>query len=183
MKITDKFLKTYIVIFLFLSMMMGPASLLAQEKQMVTAERDTLIAVARELMASARYCALITIDSTGYPQARAMEPFPPEDDMTVWFGTKRTSRKVQEIRNNPRVTLYYADCQGDGYLTISGTAQIVDDPEEKARCWRESWESFYPERKKSYILIKVSPKQLDLLSIKHGITGNEETWRIPSIEF
>ncbi|MCK4724553.1 MAG: pyridoxamine 5'-phosphate oxidase family protein [Anaerolineales bacterium] len=183
MKLTNKVLKAYLVFVLFFSILTGPASLLAQEKQMVTAERDTLIAVARKLMASARYCALITIDSTGHPQARAMEPFPPEDDMTVWFGTKRTSRKVQEIRNNPRVALYYADCQGDGYLTISGTAKIVDDPEEKARCWRESWESFYPEREKNYSLIKVSPKQLELLSIKHGITGNEETWRIPSLDF
>jgi general stress protein 26 len=112
-----------------------------------------------------------------------MEPFPPEDDMTIWFGTKRTSRKVEEIRHDSRVTLYYADCLGNGYLTITGTAEIVDDPDEKTRRWNQNWETFYPDREKDYILIKVMPDQLDLLSMKHGIMGDEETWRIPTIDF
>jgi general stress protein 26 len=158
-------------------------SLLAQQKLMPIAERDTIITAARELIAEARYCALITLDASGHPHARAMEPFPPEDDMTIWFGTTRHSRKIQEIRNDARVTLYYADCLGNGYLTIKGSAQIIDDPEEKTKRWNENWETFYPEREKDYILIKVTPKQLDLLSMKDGITGDEKTWRIPSVDF
>jgi general stress protein 26 len=183
MKRTDELLRTLLIIFLFFSVMIWPGSLLAQENQISSVEGDTLIAIARELIAEARYCALITLDSSGHPHARAMEPFPPEDDMTVWFGTTRNSRKVQEIRHDSRVILYCADCLGNGYLTLAGTAQMVDDAEEKTRRWNQNWETFYPDREKDYILIKVTPKQLDLLSMKHGITGDDKTWRVPSVDF
>ena len=182
MKPTFKCVKVYLIIVLVFFALIGPRTVLVQEEQLVSAERDTLLAVACELIAETRYCALITLDSSGHPHARAMEPFPPEDDMTIWFGTMRSSRKIQEIRHDSRVTLYYADCLGNGYLTITGTAQIVDDPVEKAARWNENWESFYSDRE-NYILIKIIPKELDLLSMKHGITGDQDTWRIPAIEF
>jgi general stress protein 26 len=35
--------------------------------------------------------------------------FPPEEDMTVWIATSTLTRKVQQIRRDPRVTLYYAN--------------------------------------------------------------------------
>lgn len=183
MKLTDKVLMTYLAFLLFFFTLFGTGSLFAQPNQTVAYERDTLITVARKFIAEVRYCSLITLDSSGHPHARTMEPFPPEDDMTIWFGTTRLSRKVDEIRGDPRVTLYYADCLGNGYLTIEGIVQVIDDPEEKTRRWNQNWESFYPDREKDYILIKVTPEQLDLLSMKHGITGDDKTWRVPSVDF
>ncbi len=175
--------RTWPVALLLFSIMTRPGSVLAQEEQIAAPERDTLIAVAREQMANIRYCALITVDNSGHPQARIMDPFPPEDGMVVWLGTNPKSRKVREIRNDPRVTLFYADPEGGSYITITGTARLVDHPEAKAGRWKEGWESFYPDRENDYILIKVTPISLDVLSIKHGITGNQETWRTPSINF
>ena len=63
--------------------------------------RAELIATAREIMTAARYCALITLDSSGRPQARTVDPFPPDENMVVWLGTNPRSRKVAEIRRNP----------------------------------------------------------------------------------
>jgi general stress protein 26 len=155
----------------------------AQEKQTTDSETDSLIIVAREIMAAARYCALITVDSTGQPQVRAMDPFPPEEDMTVWLGTNSMSRKVKEIRNESRVTLYYADSEGGGYVSIAGTARLVDDEKEKARRWKEGWETFFRDQKERYLLIAVTPVKLEILSYKHGITGDATTWRTPSVIF
>jgi general stress protein 26 len=112
-----------------------------------------------------------------------MDPFAPEEDMVIWLGTNSKSRKVQEISNDPRVTLYYADPEGGGYVAIAGTARLVDDPEEKARWWKEAWEAYYPNREDTYLLIMVAPEKLEILSYGHGITGDSETWRIPCIEF
>ncbi|HEX9934005.1 MAG TPA: pyridoxamine 5'-phosphate oxidase family protein, partial [bacterium] len=81
----------------------------AQEKPAAAVNRDSVIAAAREIMDSQQYCALITVDSTGRPQVRTMNPFPPEQDMSVWMATNSRTRKVQEIRRDPRVCLYYAD--------------------------------------------------------------------------
>ena len=154
-----------------------------QEKEAKTTDRDKLVAAAREIMAAARYCALITMDAKGRPQARTMDPFPPADDLIIWLGTNPKSRKVAEIRNNPRVALYYFDSASQGYVTISGTARIVSDPKEKARHWKEEWKAFYPDRDQSYLLIAVTPEKLEVVSEKKGITGDANSWAPPTVRF
>jgi general stress protein 26 len=52
---------------------------------------------------------LRTQDEEGRSQARTVNRFPPEEDMTVWIATSTLTRKVQQIRRDPRVTLYYAN--------------------------------------------------------------------------
>jgi len=146
-------------------------------------ERDRLVAAAREIMAAARYCALITVDATGRAQARTMDPFSPDENLVVWLGTNSQSRKVAEIRHNPRVALYYFDSASQGYVTISGTARIVNDPKEKARHWKEDWKAFYPNRNKSYLLIAVTPEKLEVVCEKKGITGDPNTWTPPTVRF
>ena len=54
-----------------------PRLLTAQDKPQPAPDRAKLIAAARELMAAQTYCALITVDETGRPQVRTMNPFPP----------------------------------------------------------------------------------------------------------
>ncbi len=147
------------------------------------AERDKLIAVAREIMTAARYCALVTLDSRGRPQVRTMDPFPPDENMVVWLATNPKSAKVAEIRNNPRVALYYFDPAAQGYVTISGIARLVDSREEKAKRWKDEWKAFYPDREKSYLLITVTPEELEVVNEKRGITGDSIRWTPPAVRF
>ena len=161
---------------------MYPATF-GQERQTDQAERERRIAAAREIMAAARYCALITLDSTGRPNARTIDPFLPDDHMVVWFATNPSSRKVTQIRRNPRVTLYYFDRQGPGYVTIYGIARLVDDPNEKAKRWKDEWKAFYPDRPKNYLLVAVTPEKLEVVSEKKGIGGDPRTWAPPSVSF
>jgi general stress protein 26 len=142
-----------------------------------------LIAAARAIMTTARYCALITLDSSGHAQARTLDPFPPDEHMTVWFATNPRTRKVREIRRRPRVTLYYFDRDSQAYVTIHGTARIVDDPAEKAKHWKEEWKDFYPNRARDYLLIVVTPEKLELLNVSKGILGDPQTWQPPSVSF
>ncbi len=145
--------------------------------------RDRLVTVAREIMQSARFCALVTLDDSGRPQARAMDPFAPEDDLVIWLATTPASRKVRQIRNDPRVARYYFDSGSSGYVTLLGDAHLVDDAMEKARRWKEGWEAFYPDKEESYLLIRVVPRRLEVVSVRHGIGGEPETWTPFSVEF
>jgi general stress protein 26 len=154
----------------------------AQKEELSSVNRDTLLSVARDYINTVRFCALITVDSTGFPHVRTMDPFQPDEDMIIWLGTTRKSRKVQEIRNNPRVALYYSDDKRDGYVSIIGSASIVDNKEEKDAHWKDEWDRFYP-NKEDYILIKVIPKKLEILNSNLGISSDKETWRTPSIKF
>ena len=112
-----------------------------------------------------------------------MDAFAPDDNLIVWFGTNPLSRKVSEIRRNPRVTLYYFDRESQAYVAIQGVARLVNDPKEKARHWKDDWKAFYPDRDKSYLLIEVRPLRLEVVNTKTGIVGTSRDWQPPSVIF
>jgi len=143
--------------------------------------QEQLIATARETITAARYCALITLDSAGRPQARTLDPFAPDENLVVWLGTNPRSRKVAEIRHNPRVTLYYFDREAQAYVTISGIARLVNDPREKAKRWKDEWQAFYPDRARDYLLIAVTPERLEVVNVAKGIVGDPRTWKPPTV--
>ena len=173
--VVPKILLTIILVF--------PLGLLDQKNKSPIEARDTLMATAKEIMVAARYCALITLNESGHPNVRTMDPFSPEEDFVVWFGTNSNSRKVNEIRKNPKTTLYYQSPNGGGYVVIKGHASIVDDPQIKRKYWKDEWESFYSDKDTNYILIKIVPDILEIVDYPHGIIGDSKTWAVPCIEF
>ncbi len=138
---------------------------------------------AKELIHSAGICTLITLDKNGEARARAMDAFLPEDDFTVWFGTNANSRKVKQIKNDSRVTLYYLDADGSGYVTIQGIAELIHDSQAKEKWWKKEWAAFYPNKEKDYLLIKVTPKSMEVLSPPRGINNDPVTWTPPIVGF
>lgn len=164
---------------LFVLVLIASVSAFAQQPRH---SREELISAAREIMTNARYCALITTDG-GRSHARAMDAFAPDDEMIVWLATNPRSRKVQEIRRNPRVTLYYFDPEHQAYATLYGTARLVNDAREKSRHWKDDWKMFYPDRDKSYLLIKVTPERIEVVDTGKGIVSESPTWQPPTVRF
>jgi general stress protein 26 len=140
------------------------------------------VEAAGEIMSDAATCALITLDAKGRPRVRAMDPFLPEQDLTVWLATNPKSRKVAQIENDPRVTLYYLDGDLSGYVMIHGSAELIDDETEKARHWKDEWETFYPNYPDDYLLIKVLPEWMEIVSYSRGMVGESVTWRPPIVK-
>lgn len=174
----------YSFIFLFLFLLYLPkGNIYAQGSKLSNPKRDTLLSVARHYINNVRFCALITVDSSGYPHARTMDPFLPDKNWIIWLATNPKSRKVNEIRNNQNVTLYYTGNKGIGYVSIIGTAKLVNDQSKKDSLWKDEWSKFYKDRKKNYLLIKVTPKKLELLNYKQGTFGNKRTWKTPYVVF
>ena len=149
----------------------------------VTINRDSIISAAKEIIKETTYCALVTIDSTGQPQIRTMNPFPLNNELITWFGTSRSSRKVREIISNPKVCVYYADhIKAKGYVAITGIAEVVDNKELLMKMKRDYWEGI-PNWQNIFVLIKVVPKTLDVINYKHGLNNDPNTFRAPSITF
>ena len=155
----------------------------SQNIEPTDSSNSKLISAAREIMIAAGTCALITLDEEGRPRVRAMDPFTPESDLTVWFGTNAKSRKVNQINKDPRVTLYYLDSDASGYVMIHGTAQLVDNQKEKEKRWKDEWEAFYPNKTEGYLLIKVTPIWMEISSTTRGIVGDTTTWQPPIVIF
>jgi len=137
--------------------------------------------IAKELMVHAENAALITVDSIGVTHVRAMDPFLPEDNFTVWMGTNPKSLKVYQIQKNKLVSLYYFDKESAGYITLQGVATIVDRRDKKEEYWKEEWKNFYKNTTTDYVLIKFVPNKATIISEKHQILGDSITWAVPKL--
>jgi len=58
-----------------------------------------------------------------------------------------------------------------------------NDPNEKIKRWKEEWEAFYPDKNDDYILIKVMPVWMEIISYTRGIVSDINTWQPPIITF
>lgn len=170
--------RAWLVLLALLAVAPAPAA-----AQKATRSRADLIGVARRIMEAAHFATLVTVDSTGAPQARIMDAFPPDSQIVVWLGTNPRTRKVAQIRRDPRVAISYFDPQALAYVTVLGRARLVDDPAEKQRRFKPAWARMYPDRDRDYLLIRVTPERFELLSVRDGVMVDSLTWRTPAVRF
>jgi general stress protein 26 len=156
-----------------------PSASRAQGTTPAPPDRAKVIAAARDVMQVTRFATFITIGDDGQPQARVVDPFAPEPDLTVWIATNPLTRKVAEIRRDSRVTMLYFNAAAQEYVTLHGMATLVTDSAEKARRWKPEWAPLYKEgpRGDGYRLVRIRPSRLEFMSPRHGLMNDPSTWR------
>src|SRR4051812_11747934 len=108
---------------LALCLLLGlPAAAAEQTAATAPPARAAVIAAARDVIEKAHYCTLVTIGEDGQPQARIVDPLAPDAAFTIWIATNPLTRKVDQIRRDPRVTLLCFDAATSGYATVLGRA-------------------------------------------------------------
>lgn len=147
--------------------------------------RNEILSASRDVVQKARYCSLITIGADGHPQARIVDPLGPEDGFTLWVATNPLTRKVAEIKREPRVTVLCFDAASESYVTMLAQASIVTDADERARRWKKEWTPFYKSGANGddVMLIRLAPRRLEIVSVGRGMAGDPKTWRPLSIDF
>lgn len=144
--------------------------------------RERALTIAKEIMSAARFCTMVTIHA-GEAEARIVDPLEPDADFVVHIATNPLSRKVAQIRVNPRVTLLYFDANRLAYVTLIGSASRAPDPQ-KAALYKKEWEGFFDrERPASYSLYRVVPSRIEVVSARDGLPGDPATWRPEIIHF
>ncbi|HWQ08532.1 MAG TPA: pyridoxamine 5'-phosphate oxidase family protein [Holophaga sp.] len=78
-----------------------------------------------------------------------------------WLGTNSSSRKVGQIRKDPRVCLYYADTTAFEGLSLQGTAVEVFDPAIRTAIWTDAWNVYYPGGREGgdFTLLRFTPER------------------------
>ena len=134
----------------------------------------------RSVVEQVTYPALISIDVTGQPRARTVDAFTPDDNWVVWVATKPNTRKVAQIREYPAVTLYYFDVANRNYVTVMGTAELVNDDQVKSLMRRDSDHAgLYPDFPHDYLLIKITPSTIEgLIPSYRGDPSNWMPFRV-----
>ena len=108
---------------------------------------------------------LTTISAEGLV-SRPMQTQDIEFDGDLWFLTSKETDKYQELLKNPSVNVAYVD---KSYVSIRGTAELVEDIERKKELWSPRYEAYlgttYEDPK--VVLIKVNTE-----AAEYWETGN-----------
>jgi general stress protein 26 len=80
----------------------------------------------------------------GILRSRPMVAPASEFDGTLWFISKFSSGKVDEIRAGSQVNLSYASESKGRYLSLSGTAYVVPDKLRMETLWTEAYRAWFP---------------------------------------
>ncbi len=142
-----------------------------------SAKEKEILDMSRKVIEDCYFTSFVSIDTKGQPRVRVMEPFAPEADFTIWMATNPKSRKVNQIKANPKTSLHYFDKSKMSYVSLMGNAYIINDSVIKAKKWKKGWERFYPNQTDGYMLIKFVPNTLELINIPKGFTGDSITWK------
>lgn len=63
----------------------------------------------------------------------------------LWFFTKFSSPKVEEIREDQHINLAYAETDKQRYVSVSGKASVVRDREMMEKLWKPTFKAWFPE--------------------------------------
>ena len=134
---------------------------------------------AKIIMSQSKTCVLTTINNQGAPSSRIMDPFIPNNDFIVYLVTNPQSRKVSEIKKDPRVSLIFQNL--NGYVSMSGKVTFISKKLNK-NFWKKEWNPYYKNKDTAQIL-KVTPLVLEIINSDVGIVGDNETWSPVKINF
>jgi general stress protein 26 len=67
-------------------------------------------------------------------------------DGTLWFFTKKSSPKVEEVQQNlGQVNVSYSDPNKMSFVSVSGKAELVDDKAKLKELWSPYLKVFFPQ--------------------------------------
>jgi len=84
--------------------------------------------------------------SDGHLYSRPMTTMNGSEDRggVLWFFMSRSSRTVADLQATPEVNVAYADPGDDRFVSVSGTARIVDDLARKWALWSPMAKAWFP---------------------------------------
>lgn len=104
------------------------------------------------------------------PHSRYMTFY--NDDLTLYTPTQMDTEKIEEIKNNPSVSVllgYEQNGQSDAYVQITGTTSIDQSQELKNKYWDESFQQWFDgPQDPNYGLLQIQPDIVRILNNEGG---------------
>ena len=123
--------------------------------------------------------ALLTTDDHGTLRSRPMVAQQADFDGTLWFFTRRSSHKAIELGDNYHVNLSYASPEQNAYVSVSGLAQVVQDPKKQRELWNDEVARWIPSdpTDDDLALLKVEVQQAEYWNGPASGTGKKRPAR------
>lgn len=100
-----------------------------------------------EMIRGIRFAMLTTRHGNGHLHARPVttQNTKLDEDTSLWFFMSRGGDPVADLIAEPVVNVSYADTGKDSYVSVSGTATVVDDMAKKQQLWNKMAEAWFPQ--------------------------------------
>lgn len=132
-------------------------------------ERDEHIKELGELIKDIRFAMMTTIEPDGTLRSRPMGTLDVDADGELWFFTKSSAAKADEVRQDEHINLSYAKPEDNRYVSVSGTGEIVRDQAKMKELWTPALKIWFED----------GLDDPDLALLKVTIT-QAEYWKSPS---
>ena len=96
------------------------------------------------LIESAKITYLSSVDDKGYPNVKAVLSLQQDGLFVHYFSTHLSSKKVAQVKANPKCSVYFCDEEQFKGLMLVGDAEVCTDKHHKSLLWREGFERYYP---------------------------------------
>jgi general stress protein 26 len=119
-------------------------------------EENEQIGTVRSIVKDVRTCMFTTTDADGALHAAPMTTQDTEFDGDAWFIAGADSETVRNLTARSQVSVAYAG--SSAWVSLSGTAAVVDDPAKKKELWNTFTEAWFPdgEDDPKVVTVKVS---------------------------
>jgi len=106
-----------------------------------TADRKQLWDMIKDI----KFAMFTTRHGNGHLHARPMttQNSRMDEDSSLWFFMSRSGEPVADIEQEPEVNVVYADPDDDKYVSVSGTARVVDNLAKKEQLWNKMNEAWF----------------------------------------
>lgn len=97
------------------------------------------------LMADQSVCMMTTTATDGELRARPMQAILERGRKEIWFYTRLSDGKCEEIGDDDRVCLCFSNRKSNDYVSISGTAEATQDREMIRKHWSPFVDAWFPD--------------------------------------
>jgi general stress protein 26 len=97
-----------------------------------------------ELMKDIRFAMMTTVEPDGTLRSRPMATQQVEFDGDLWLFTQASAPKVDEVARDERVNLSYSAPDENRWVSISGTAEVVQDRAKAEELWQPLLKAWFP---------------------------------------
>jgi general stress protein 26 len=99
-----------------------------------------------ELVKDIRFGMLTAPHADGTLRSRPMTTQNAKDDRSgaLWFFTQRSGESALDLAREPEVNVAYTDPDKDIYVSVAGTARLVEDPARAKAMWGPINQAWFP---------------------------------------
>ena len=99
-----------------------------------------------DLIKETRFAMFTTRHGNGHLHSRPMttQNSKVDEDDSLWFFMSKKGEPVADLATDPTVNVSYANPGADSYVSVSGTAQVVEDAAKKQQLWSKMTQAWFP---------------------------------------